>query len=209
MIWIYLQNYPCHLNINFKYFNCIPFLNVLGFLQWYLLDGYINCLVLFSSDFVIRFIMALENECDIAFCVSFRYTALQFHLWIPYKVITTMCLITIHHPVVDSLHPFFPSVPQLPSPLVTKSVFCIYEFLYGASNGFELMHHHLSLSLPMGIICLISLSLASLSRCLISLSPGPLIHFSAVLQLRFTIPYNAFYLVHSDFHFITSLAVVV
>ena len=62
MIWIYLKNYPCHLNINFKYFNCIPFLNVLGFLQRYLLDGYINCLVLFSSDFIIRFIMALEFQ---------------------------------------------------------------------------------------------------------------------------------------------------
>ena len=113
MIWVYFKNYPCHLNINFKYFNCIPFLNVLGFLQWYLLDGYINCLVLFSSDFVIRVIMALENECDIAFCVSFRYTALQFNIWIPHKVITTMSLITIHHPVVDSLHPFLPSVPHL------------------------------------------------------------------------------------------------
>ena len=41
-----------------------------------------------------------------------------------------MRLSTIHHPVVDSLHPFFPSVPQLPSPLVTKSVFCIWVSLW-------------------------------------------------------------------------------
>ena len=214
-----------------------------------------------------------------------------------------MSHITTHHQVVDSLHPFLPSVPQLPSPLVTKSDFCIYEFLYGAFNGFKLMYHHLSLFLPVGIISLISLSLAPLSgegngnplqysclenpmdggawwaavhgvaksrtqlsnftftfhfhalekkmathssvlawripgtgepgglpsmgshrvghdwsdsaaaaaplsRCLISLSPGPLIQFSAVLQVRVTIPYNAFYLVHSYFHFITSMVVV-
>lgn len=160
----YFKNYPCHLNINFKYFNCIQFLNVLGFLQWYLLDGYINCLVLFSSDFIIRVIMALENECDIAFCVSFRYTALQF------KYLNTLQSDHHHeshyHPSPRSWLSFthFSHLSSTFLPFWLPNLFSVYMSIFmELLMVLGLMYHHLSLFLPVGIIALIPLSLASLS----------------------------------------------
>ena len=52
---------------------------------------------------------------------------LYVYLCIPYSILTTKNLVSIHHNIVDSLYPFYPS--HLPSGNL-YSVFCIYMFVF-------------------------------------------------------------------------------
>ena len=53
-------------------------------------------------------------------------TTLYFYFCIPYSMVTTKNLASIHHHTVDPLYPFC----SAPSPLIITTPVCIYVFVF-------------------------------------------------------------------------------
>ena len=68
------------------------------------------------------FIVPIEQHVMIMFkygffknYISFRCTTLKFGIFMHYKVITPKSLVTVHHHILDLLHPFHPPPAPFPS----------------------------------------------------------------------------------------------
>ena len=73
-------------------------------------------------------VVSVPIFCSFKIFLSLRCTALQFDIWIHYKVITTTSLSAIHHHMFDPF-PHFAYSPTLFPSGNHLSVLCIYEFV--------------------------------------------------------------------------------